>query len=54
METENLERDEDRKARPSIKLMERLEQMILNCFSKIDELIFRGRRPATSADLEEF
>jgi hypothetical protein len=53
METENLEPDEDREAQPSIKLMERLEQMILNCFSKIDELVFGGRRPVTSADLEE-
>jgi hypothetical protein len=33
--------------------MERLEQMILNCFSKIDDLVLGGRKPLTAASLEE-
>jgi hypothetical protein len=53
METENLEPDEEREAQPSIKLMERMEQMILNSFSKIDELAFGGRKSLSAADLEE-
>jgi hypothetical protein len=52
MELETLEPDEDREIEPSYRLMERLEQMILNCFSKIGDMIFGGEKPVTTAALE--
>jgi hypothetical protein len=53
MELEALEPDEDREIEPSYKLMDKLEQMILNCFSKIDDMIFGGQKPVTTTELEE-
>jgi hypothetical protein len=53
MELETLEPDNDREIEPSYKLMDRLEQMILNCFSKIDDMIFGAEKPVTTAGLDE-
>jgi hypothetical protein len=52
METNTLEPDLDREIEPSYRLIDRLEQMILDEIAKIDDAVFMKGKPLTTANLE--